>query len=199
MNMKKYFVVAFMALLAGFALTFQSCKGDPDPCEEVVCQNAGTCNEGNCDCPEYYFGEVCEDKCVSGTYANGVCDCKSGYEGTTCETQMREKYLGSWTVYEECFNPPSEYPEYTMQIDISTDGVLNFGIDNFQGEASTPIVLCLVDKDNSSQFVIEEQDYGENGQKIEGSGAFNSTGDTITIDYKVTFSNGADICRMKLY
>ena len=112
---------------------------------------------------------------------------------------MREKYLGSWTVFEECFNPPSEYPTYNMQIDISTEGVLNFVIDNFQGEASTPIVLCLVDQNNSSQFVIEEQDYGQNGQKIDGTGSFNAAGDTITIDYKVTFSNGADICRMKLY
>jgi len=43
-----------------------------DPCDDVVCQNAGTCIEG-------------------------VCDCADGYEGTLCETEVRAKYLGVWS------------------------------------------------------------------------------------------------------
>lgn len=32
----------------------------PDPCEEVVCQNGGTCVAGTCNCPEGFAGTLCE-------------------------------------------------------------------------------------------------------------------------------------------
>lgn len=31
-----------------------------DPCEEVVCQNGGTCSDGTCNCPEGFAGTLCE-------------------------------------------------------------------------------------------------------------------------------------------
>lgn len=196
--MKKYIVMAFMALMAGFAFTFQSCKGDPDPCEELTCQNGGNCTEGTCECPEYFFGEVCEDRCVSGAYENGACNCSNGYEGETCETQMRQKFIGSWSTYEKCANLPNEY-NYTMVGDISSEGILVFTIDNFRDDTGNPLVLCTVDKDNTQAFVIEDQPFGSNGQRVEGTGGFNATSDTITIDYKLSFGNGAEFCTMKLY
>lgn len=32
----------------------------PDPCEEFVCQNGGTCVDGTCNCPEGFAGTMCE-------------------------------------------------------------------------------------------------------------------------------------------
>jgi hypothetical protein len=32
----------------------------PDPCEEIVCQNGGTCVDGTCNCPEGFAGTLCE-------------------------------------------------------------------------------------------------------------------------------------------
>jgi hypothetical protein len=32
----------------------------PDPCEELVCQNGGVCEDGTCNCPEGFAGQFCE-------------------------------------------------------------------------------------------------------------------------------------------
>jgi len=33
-----------------------------DPCEGVVCANGGTCEQGDCKCPEGFGGEECRDE-----------------------------------------------------------------------------------------------------------------------------------------
>jgi len=58
------------ALLSlSFALVFNSCKKDEDPCDGVTCQNGGSCNNGNCNCT-------------------------TGFEGGTCGTEWRAKFIG---------------------------------------------------------------------------------------------------------
>ncbi len=54
------------------------------PCDDIVCQNGGTCLEGTCLCPD-------------------------GYEGTLCESEVREKYLGAWSADLRC-SENSYYP-----------------------------------------------------------------------------------------
>lgn len=57
-------------MIAGlFSTTLTSCS---DPCKDVVCENAGTCNEG-------------------------ICECAEGYEGSSCETEIRAQFIGSYT------------------------------------------------------------------------------------------------------
>ncbi len=80
--MKSIRNIAFSALLtfgAFGAITYTSCN--KDECKDVVCQNGGTCNEGNCDCP-------------------------TGYEGTSCETKSVTKFVGTWAVSEDCSSTP---------------------------------------------------------------------------------------------
>ena len=88
-------------MVAGGYLYFDDIKSmiSPDPCEAVVCQNGGTCNEGICDCPDGYSGENCEiqDLCfgVSCTYDG---KCKEGK--CVCADLTQDYILGTW-IFEE--------------------------------------------------------------------------------------------------
>ena len=76
--MKSIRNIAFSALLtfgAFSAITYTACN--KDECKDVVCQNGGTCSEGNCTCP-------------------------TGFEGTNCETLSRDKMLGTYLGTEVC-------------------------------------------------------------------------------------------------
>jgi len=45
-----------------------SCTKEQDSCENVSCQNGGTCLDGICDCPNGFVGEFCEF--TSGTFTD---------------------------------------------------------------------------------------------------------------------------------
>ena len=75
----KSIFVAALATVATFAsLMYVSCNRDK--CKTIVCANNGVCNQGACICP-------------------------SGYGGTNCETVLRDKFLGSWQVFEKNLQP----------------------------------------------------------------------------------------------
>lgn len=57
-------------------LTLFSCK--KDPCKDINCQNAGTCNE------------------------NGFCECATGYEGLQCEIAASKKFIGNYGALYDC-------------------------------------------------------------------------------------------------
>jgi len=90
-----------------FAILFtvvstQSCK---DECEDIVCQNGGTCNDGTCDCPDGFSGDNCETEdlcitnpivCQNGGTSNSdctECNCPDGYYGTSCENETVQHQL----------------------------------------------------------------------------------------------------------
>ncbi len=92
--MKKNNLFFIILLLFAGAVCFTSCK---DECEDVNCQNGGTCIEGDCECPEGFTGINCQtelqpDPCENitcengGTCNDGNCDCQEGFTGTNCET-----------------------------------------------------------------------------------------------------------------
>lgn len=73
-------------------LLLQSCK---DECDDIACENGGTCVEGSCECPDGFSGELCEiqDLCFGVVCEfDGVCE-----EGECVCTEMTENYLiGTW-------------------------------------------------------------------------------------------------------
>ena len=66
-----------------------------DPCENITCNNGGTCIEGTCNCPDGFSGPQCEieDLCITqnvecmngGVCDEGNCDCPTGFIGESCE------------------------------------------------------------------------------------------------------------------
>ncbi|CAC5401413.1 unnamed protein product [Mytilus coruscus] len=77
-----------------------NCLTISTPCDDVICQNGGTCKNGpstfTCQCVEGYYGAVCEatpcDDVIcqnGGTCKNGPstfnCQCVEGFYGAVCE------------------------------------------------------------------------------------------------------------------
>lgn len=184
-----------LASFTAMALFLGSCKED-DPCEEVTCLNDGTCDDGNCICEEFYYGATCGVRCVNGDYGD-TCACNSGYEGTECDTEMRAKFLGTYSVYETCLTSTQDY-NYTGTITEGEDGLLSIAINNFRDDDTyAPVVAQLT---NRTEFVIEAQK-PKGTQEVTGSGYFVPTMDTIVIEYELQASSGSnkEVCTLKLY
>ena len=55
----------------------------------TTCENGG--NEdvnGNCICPDVYFGAKCELECINGQVDEGTCVCDDGFSGLLCDNGM---------------------------------------------------------------------------------------------------------------
>ncbi|XP_063971397.1 fibrillin-2-like isoform X3 [Lytechinus pictus] len=86
----------------GFQLSSNNSTCDVE-CGNLVCENGGSCIDGNCSCVAGFNGTMCEnniddclpDPCVNGgNCTDGVdyftCTCPDGYNGTMCETDIDE-------------------------------------------------------------------------------------------------------------
>lgn len=102
-------------LLFGFVLLVGGCA---DPCDDVVCQ-FGNCIDGVCPDP-------CENvNCNSGNCNEGFCDCDEGFEGNMCDTEVRAKYLGTWSGPNECDNDIVMLETITLEITESESNILD--------------------------------------------------------------------------
>lgn len=88
-SIKNLFIITMIALSG----LISSC----DQCEGINCSNGGTCEKGECECPDGFSGDRCEfeDKCVTnpvtcqngGYCLDGKCECPEGYEGNSCQNE----------------------------------------------------------------------------------------------------------------
>lgn len=76
----KLFQILGVAAIATIGLA--SCE--TDACQDVTCDNGGTCVEGDCVCA-------------------------TGYEGTNCETLVRAAFLGNYNITETCDSGSDSY------------------------------------------------------------------------------------------
>lgn len=95
-----------IGLFAGVILILSSC-GEVDNCKDVACGD-----QGNCD--------------------DGICVCLTGYEQDVdglCNTEIREKFIGSWTVTDAC--TASSSSAYTVTATKNNTNLLDLNITNF--------------------------------------------------------------------
>ena len=103
------FTVA-LALGTFGAVTYTSCNSDD--CKDVVCNNGGTCIDGNCSCP-------------------------TGFEGSDCGTLARAKFLGTYTGSESCTLGTDNYSvKVTEHSDKAKMNIENLYNENFVANAN---------------------------------------------------------------
>lgn len=115
-------------------ITLNSCG---DPCDDINCNNSGTCIEGECQCDPGFSGPFCsiEDLCYNvncndGTCVDGSCECDPGYDGGDCTIVLRTAYLGIYNASEVCSSDPSFSDNYTAEVKFSSSGVQYMYITN---------------------------------------------------------------------
>jgi hypothetical protein len=151
----KTIVLSAVSVFAVFsAITYNSCT--PDKCKAIACA----------------YGGICKD---------GTCLCLAGYEGTQCEITTRDKYIGTWTVFENgTYTSNSQY-------DIAIkDGLTltDLNITNFYNHIKSPVAVKIqADSIFIPQQVVE-------GYEIQGWGyldreAYYAKHGKITMHYTI--------------
>lgn len=110
----KSIVLTAISTIAVFsAVTYNSCT--PDKCKAIVCAYGGVCKDGTCICP-------------------------AGYEGTQCEVVTRDKYVGTWTVFENgTYTSNAQY-----DISIKSGATLtDLNITNFYNHIQSPVAVKI--------------------------------------------------------
>ncbi len=170
-----------------------NCEIPPDPCANVSCLNGGTCVNGNCNCPPGFSGANCEtstDPCASisclnnGNCVNGACECAAGFEGTRCETESRDKFIGSYSVAEDCETGDYIYNITIMPSATNTDKVL---LSNFYD-----LDLQILASINENIITINSQIV--DGITISGEGSINDVANIVTLTYNVSADGEGDTC-----
>ncbi len=108
--MKNIFHATSLRLYLIVLTTLSILSGCGDKCNDVDCQNGGTCIDGTCSCPD-------------------------GYTGSDCQTVTRDLYLGTYNVTESCPNLST----YTVNIFADTSSLFNVNIANFSNLFSNPV------------------------------------------------------------
>ena len=146
--MKNLFSKSAMSVLAlSTALFFSSCK---DECKDVTCNNGGVCVEG-------------------------ACDCAVGYEGTDCSTEIRAKFIGTYTVSGTVACPVTgsgTIPSTSLVITNSSASNTKIAI-NLLGVNLTATV-------NGSSFTIDQST--QNNFTYTGSGSISGSNLTLTLN-----------------
>lgn len=157
--MKSIRNIAFSALLtlAAFStITYTSCS--KDECEDVVCQNGGTCNDGNCACPVLF-------------------------EGTRCETEVRAKYNGNTYQGDGTDNAGGTYTGWRAKFtSLGTDAsAMTLDLTNNNNVSFASLTIKLNSK---TTFNIDPKIDGS--ETISGNGTINETTATVVVNIKNT-------------
>ncbi|MFK7972794.1 MAG: hypothetical protein AB8F95_20660 [Bacteroidia bacterium] len=147
-----------------------------DPCEEIVCENGGTCTEGICECPEGFLGDKCERIDVTRLIGN--------YDGR----------------YEGCFQTNDEH---IVQLDETAEPGFAISIINL-GDYACPSntdgrVRVLATLNGSSiqipeQLVCDQTNFA--GYTFSGSGTVftDSVRLSFSVSYRADGINRTDDC-----
>jgi hypothetical protein len=140
----------------------------------------------------------CGDKCatldcVNGTCLDGTCECDPGYEADSkgiCNTEVRAKFLGSYTVNENCSKSGQAAPYFVGVT--SGSGISDVSLSGFYGPVSTGGFIAAVKAtvDGTTINIARQQPDNDNIFVV-GSGSISGT--VMTITYTVSDETGTPI------
>jgi hypothetical protein len=181
------------AIVAAFAVS--SCN--TDPCKDVVCGDAGTCNDGTC---------LCGPNAEVGT--DGACACSAGYEaadGGLC-VLPREKFIGLYDVTEDCSVSAAFIYPVTVSANSDDTKINLVGFWGLFTDTANPVVASI--NADGLSFDIPTQNFPSSFAGVSftvvGSGTIDLTSGDITVSYSVTGPDdtGAivtDVCTNTVY
>lgn len=181
--------------------------------EKVVCNNGGTCNDGECDCLKGYSGPSCDSLdlcelndvvCVFGDCEDGLCFCQNGYEGEVCEIESRVKFLGKYRVSAERCDPLDTVAGREIEIQRDAFDASKITISNLFSYNNFPINgffsrIEATATPNSMNFNIFGQSPDDNAKTISGSGTLDLSDTSavkVFIDYTVINGNKEYTCAL---
>lgn len=196
--------------------------GCDNNCDNVICQNNGTCEDGTCLCPEGYGGDNCEQllSCevleplcptnANCTMLNGlpVCQCQTCYEGDNCTQLIRKRYTGSsdngqfYNAIDQCI-PGFTDTTFAYTVKLSPADICSeFIIESFGAFGSPAInVRCVLT--GITTFNISPQTNPGWGLSVRNWATEEGSIDTIlqkvTVPYIVEYyDNTTDSCKVVL-
>ncbi|MES2701317.1 MAG: calcium-binding EGF-like domain-containing protein [Bacteroidota bacterium] len=155
-SIKHVALAAFMTLSAFCAVLYSSCS--KDACKDVVCQNGGTCADGNCTCA-------------------------TGYEGTRCETVARLKYVNTYVGNgTDNATPSNSYTGFRAVVTATGTDVTKLQL-VLQDNTTTPVVALPITLTTftatNSTFTITST--SASGYTYTGSGTISATVVSLTL------------------
>jgi len=160
--MKKVKSLLAIASLAFGMFLMNACD---DPCKDVVCQNGGVCDEGDCICA-------------------------TGYEGTDCATEMRTKFLGTYSFIDGCYPGTPNSSTFST----SADGITKITITNILGNTLGGTAKAEID---GVKITIPSQQILDNDSDpwtIAGASTGTLANNTFTISVTYTFGTNTETC-----
>jgi hypothetical protein len=150
-TIKTLTLLIFMAL--GTSVLFTSCKDD-DPCDDQVCLNGGTCNDGDCDCPV-------------------------AYEDQNCGTETRAKFISQYS----CSNSCEPTISYSQNVIKSSSDAARFVVNNM-GNISGLNVVARVTGGNTFTIDSQTlADSDGDTWTVSGSGSLTGNVISATVTY----------------
>jgi hypothetical protein len=165
-SIKQILLGACLTLGAFSAVFYTSC--DKDKCKDVVCQNSGVCNEG-------------------------VCTCTTGWEGTLCDTEVRKKFVKTWTASDKLVSTGASLPTYSATITNGTT-VTDIKIGHFSGNNSSGSSYFVNDVKatvNGNTITVPSQEPDNDDYTVSGTGTYDPVTKKITWSYTLGSPSGA--------
>ena len=156
-----------LILLSIAAMVF-AYVGWKNACNDTVCLNSGTCNDGKCECVGRYGGVNCD------TF------CPVGYEGDNCEIQNRAKFIKNWSSHTRT----SAGADFKHALVVSPgSSISTVVISNIAGQAFS-VVGTVGSK--TTMDIYQQNAAGNYTGKASGSGVYSDRKLTINL----TLENG---------
>lgn len=102
-------------LLCLVAIAAVACS---NPCKDVDCQNGGTCDEGDCECP-------------------------IGYSGNSCQIENRDGFVGIWIGNIACDGGDSELSQMIIGKSTAADNMIL--VDDNEATVTSPTTFVIDD------------------------------------------------------
>jgi len=150
--MKTNNLFVLMVTMLTVTLCFTACKkDDPNPCDNVECQNGGSCDDGTCDCPTGFTGANCE----TAVQTDPCDDITATFNGAVVEV------LSVTCSYDACHGAASTFGQQNFNVYSNIKPFLNNG--SFEkrvlqmGDADNPVMPPPYTPDGKPKELTAEQ------------------------------------------